>query len=116
MVTYEFYLTAYHGGMVSPEDWPAAEREAAAKLRRYKKIYTVAAETPDAENMAVCAMAEALVHFAEAQNGAAVSSASIGSVSESYSGASSVDLSPKRQEKDLYKAASLYVDIYRGVR
>lgn len=116
MVPYEFYLTAYHGGMIGADDWPQAEREASAKLKRYKKIYTVSAETPDAENMAVCAMAETLVHYAEAQNGAAVSSASIGSVSESYAGANSIDLSPKRQEKDLYKAASLYVDIYRGVR
>ena len=47
--------------------------------------------------------------------GGPVSSASIGSVSVSYGGASGgVDLSQKGQAKELYRCASLYLDIYRG--
>lgn len=70
-----------------------------------------------AEAMAVCAMADALAYFTAAQNGmGAVASASIGSVSVSYgNAASSLDLSPRGQAKELYRSASLYLDFYRGV-
>ena len=117
MVDYEFYIGAYHGGAISAEEWTAAEREASATLARYKRMYTITAPTPEAESMAVCAMAEALVFNAraEAGQGGAVSSASIGSVSVSYAGASSVDMTYKGKEKRVYKAMALYLDVYRGV-
>lgn len=69
------------------------------------------------EAMAVCAMADCLAYFVAAQNGTgAVASASIGSVSVSYGNvASSVDLSPKGQAKELYRCASQYLEFYRGV-
>ena len=69
------------------------------------------------EAMAVCAMADAFAYFVAAQNGmGAVASASIGSVSVSYgNAASSVDLSPRGQAKELYRCASQYLDFYRGV-
>lgn len=117
MVPYEFYLVAYRGGSISTQDWPAAEREACAVLTRYKRMYTVTApaDIVDAESMAVCAMAEALVFNAQAEAGqGAVASASIGSVSTSYAGASGVDMSPKAQAKRVYNACALYLDIYRG--
>ena len=119
MVEYEFYIGAYRGGSISPEEWPAAEREASAMLARYKRIYTVTApaDSTDAEDMAVCAMAEALVYHAKAESGVqgAIASASIGSVSTSYSTATGVDHSRPRQQKDVYRAACLYLDICRGV-
>ena len=121
MVTYEFYTNTYRGGSVSPEDWPMYEARAADQLARYKRIYTVTVPEyePDAEAKAICAMAEAMAFFTAALNGAggAVSSASIGSVSVSYAGMSggAVDLSAKGQAKELYRCASLYLDIYRGV-
>lgn len=67
------------------------------------------------EAMAICAMADAYAFFVAAQNGAgAVASASIGSVSVSYGGGS-VDVSPKAQERELYRCACTYLEIYRGV-
>lgn len=117
MVPYEFYLAAYRGGSISAQDWPAAEREACAVLARYKRLYTVTAppDIVNAESMAVCAIAEALVFNAQAEAGqGAVSSASIGSVSTSYAGASGVDMSAKAQAKRVYNACALYLDIYRG--
>ena len=116
MVTYEFYTGDYHGSSISQDNWPALERDASAKLRQYKKHYTVTAENENSEAMAVCAMAEALDYYEAARNGAnSVQSASIGSVSVSYgNSAAEVDLSHKSQEKALYRAASLYLDIYRG--
>lgn len=119
MVGYEFYVVMYRGGSISAGDWPGYEVRAAAQLARYKRIYTVTASGEGAENMAVCAMAEALYSFDLIANGEGgpVQSASIGSVSTSYGGvgSSAVDISPKGQAKELYRCASLYLDIYRGV-
>ena len=117
MVSYEFYTNTFHGSAITEAAWPALEREASAKLSQYKRKYTVIAPEEDAEAMAVCAMAETLDYFEAALSGAgAVQSASIGSVSVSYGNAtSSIDLTPKGREKELYRTASLYLQIYRGV-
>lgn len=121
MVDYAFYGMCYCGKSIPPEEWDTFETQAVAQLKKYKRIYTVTVpeDEPNAEKMAVCAMADALAFFAAAQNGTGgpVSSASIGSVSVSYAGASggAVDLSAKGQAQELYRCASLYLDIYRGV-
>ena len=119
MVDYVFYVNSYLGGSIPEDEFPALVKRAEAQLERYKRIYTVEALKEDSEGMAICAMADALYYFDCAQNGGApgmVASASIGSVSVSYggAGASSVDLSAKGQAAELYRCASLYLDIYRG--
>ena len=103
---YTFYTGTYHGSSISPEDWPAAEREARATLERYHRSYTVIAPESKSEAMAICAMAEVLVSNAQQ---AAVASASIGSVSVSYR-----QPDPKKQKRDLFDAACMYLDIRRG--
>lgn len=107
MVSFEFYQVNYRGGILTADDWSPVEREASARLEKYKRIYKVTGDNT-AEKMAVCAMAEVLDYYSGMTD---LSSASIGSVSESRA---SVDVSEKAQEKALYKAASLYLDIYRG--
>ena len=122
MVDYSFYLDTYRGCSISEAEWPLYEARASEKLARYKRIYTVMVPKKDSESMAVCAMADALAFFTAAQNGEGgiVSSASIGSVSVSYggtgnNGTTSVDLTAKGQERELYRCARLYLDIYRGM-
>ena len=121
MVGYDFYLNQYHGSALSHAAWTVYEAKAAAQLARYKRIYTVTApeDSRGAEEMAVCAMAEALHGFDLIANGegGAVQSASIGSVSTSYgsSGSNAVDITPKGQARELYRLACMYLDIYRGV-
>lgn len=118
MVCYDFYTRTYKGvSIIDNREWVAYEARAAAQLAYYKRIYTVTAPDENAEAMAVCAMADALAYFAAVQNGTGtVTGASIGSVSVSYgSAAGSVDLSPKGQSRELYRCASQYLDIYRGV-
>ena len=117
MADYNFYLATYHGSSIPVEDWPLFSARATDQLNRYKRIYTVTAPDDNAEAMAVCSMADALAYFTAAQNGAygAVTAASIGSVSVSYGGANTVDLSPRGQEKELLRCARQYLDIYRGV-
>ena len=116
MVEFSFYRDVYRGSSIPATDWKLYEARAADQLARYKRTYTVTAPDENAEAMAVCAMADALAYFTAVQNGAggAVASASIGSVSVSYAGAA-VDLSPKGQAKELYRCASQYLEIYRGV-
>ena len=117
MVDYEFYSSVYHGGAIPDDDWAELEARAADQLRRYKRIYTVTAPDEQAEGMAVCAMAEALHNVDMIVSGAtgSVQSASIGSVSTTYgSAAAAVDVSERGQAKALYRAACLYLDIYRG--
>lgn len=121
MVPYEFYFSRYRGDFISEQEWDGYARRAEDQLRRYKRIYTVTApdDEPDAESMAVCAMAEALRGFDLIANGegGAIQSTSIGSVSASWgsSGTDAVDISPAGQAKELYRCACLYLDIYRGV-
>ena len=119
MTDYEFYKSVYRGGSIPPEEWPVYGARASGQLRRYKRIYEVTAPEPDAEELAICAMAEALYSFDLIANGEGgpVQSASIGSVSASYGGAGSqaVDISPAGQAAELYRCACLYLDIYRGV-
>ncbi len=118
MPGYDFYRNVYHGSAVSDAEWAAYSARAVDQLARYKRVYTVTAPGPDSEAMALCAMAEALYGFDLLANGEAgpVQSAAIGSVSVSYGGAAAqaVDLSPKGQARELYRCASLYLEIYRG--
>lgn len=118
MTEYAFYKDSYLGGSIPEADFPRLAKRAEAQLQRYKRIYTVQAPEKNSEDMALCAMADALYYFECAQNGEGgpVSSASIGSVSVSYGGMSGVDVSPKAQAKELYRCACLYLDIYRGCR
>lgn len=117
MVGYEFYRNTYRGWTISGAEWPEVEARAADQLNRYKRVYAVTAPDADAESKAVCAMAEALHNIDLIVNCEVVQSASIGSVSTSYgsSATSAVDVSEKGQARALYRAACLYLDIYRGV-
>lgn len=115
MAEYSFYTNSYMGGSIPVDEFPRLAKRAGEQLAQYKRLYTVTAPENDAEDMAVCAMADALYYFETAQNGGGpVASASIGSVSVSYSKGSTVDVSPQAQERELFAAACRYLDIYRG--
>lgn len=118
MADYTFYTDTYLGGSIPEVDFPRLSKRAGDQLTQYKRLYCVTAPSNDSEDMAICAMADAMYYFESAQNGVAgpISSASIGSVSTSYGATSgSVDLSPSGQSRELYRCACLYLDIYRGV-
>lgn len=109
MADYLFYTETYLGGSIPAGDFPRLAARAAEQLARYKRIYRVTAPEADSEDKAVCAMADALYYFETAAN--TPQSSSIGSVSSSHGTA---DVSHKAQAKELYRCASLYLDIYRG--
>ena len=118
---YEFYRSRYNGGSIPDDEWADYETRAMAQLNRYKRIYTVAVpqDEPDAEKLAVCAMADAMHNFDLIASGecGAVQSVSIGSVSTSFggNGSNAADVSTSGQAKELYRCACMYLDIYRGV-
>lgn len=118
MADYDFYLNTYHGSLIPEEEWPQYRARAGEQLARYQRIYTVTVPELDSRAMAVCAMAEAMYSFDLLLNGEGgpVQSASIGSVSVGYGSAAAqaADLTPRGQARELYRCASLYLDIYRG--
>ena len=109
-----FYKDVFGGGMAQPE---AYLRRAEDKLRQYERSYTVAEAVENGRKKAICAMAEAMEYFETAQNGrGGLRYASVGTVSVSGKGIySAVDISPAAQERELYRCACVYLDIYRGV-
>ena len=112
---YDFYQNTYCGSSLTPEEFPEYCRRARDKLQAYGRSYRVAGdETQHA--MALCAMAEALAYYDSARNGqGGLRYASVGTVSVSGKGVySQVDISPKAQERELYRLACTYLDIYRG--
>lgn len=111
MAEYAFYTGMYLGGSIPESDFTRLATRAEDQLRRYKRIYTVTAPDTDSEAMAICAMADALYYFETAVN--EPQSSSIGSVSSSRGTA--VDISPRAQAAELYRCATMYLEIYRGV-
>lgn len=115
MADYAIYANDYMGCSIPEQEYFFYAARAQEQLEHYKRVYTVEAPSKNAEELAVCAMADVLYAIAAAQNGAgAVSSASIGSVSVSYGSTAALDLSRKGQARELYEAACRYLDIYRG--
>ena len=119
MADYNFYRNVYLGDAIPETDFPRLIKRAGDQLARYRRIYTVDAQQGgEAESMALCAMAEALYNAEIVANGeGGIQSASIGSVSTSYGGAiaQAVDVTQAGIGRALYRAAQLYIDIYRGV-
>ncbi|MBQ3045137.1 MAG: hypothetical protein IJD49_04210 [Clostridia bacterium] len=112
MPGYEFYCTEFHGCSIPDEDFCTYASRANAEIKRLERLYTVTG-TDNERKLAVCAVADVLYYFDNALSGASVKSASIGSVSES---GVDIDTSVKAQKKELYSAANLYLEIYRGVK
>ena len=94
--------------------------EAAARaedvLKGYERAYRVTGSQEDRAR-AICAMAEAIAYFDAAQNGqGGLRYAKVGSVSVSGKGIySQVDISPKAQEREMYRIANRYLTLCRAV-
>ena len=116
MADYAFYEDVYLGAAIPEKAFPGMAQRARETLQRFQRIYRVSIPGEDSLKMAICAMAEAIAYFDAAQNGeGGLRYAKVGSVSVSGKGIySQVDISAAAQEKELYRTASRYLDIYRG--
>ena len=113
---YDFYRNEYRGTAIEQGDVPELIRRAGDQLAMYRRFYRVEGDETEAK-MALCAMAEVIGYFDAAQNGeGGLRYAKVGTVSVSGKGIySAVDISPQAQEKELYRTACRYLDIYRGI-
>lgn len=105
MVDYGFYTDTYVGSLVPEGCFAGLICRATAELERLKRMYRVTPYGSDSERMALCAMAENL-YVLEKRRG--VRSTSVGGVSVTYE-------DTRAERKAMYRAASVYLDFYRGV-
>ena len=105
MVNYESYVNQYLGNAIPEKAFSGMAAQAVQTLERFKRIYRVESSGPEAEKMAVCAMAETLWQ----NRNQGLASANIGSVSVEY------ETDRKALCRALYEKACIYLDIYRGV-
>lgn len=110
MADFAFYTQQYLGSEVPEKAFDSVAAQAKAVLSRYQRIYRVAECTPAEEDMAICAMAETIYAWGKCRGG--ISAATVGGVSVRYDQAVEAD---KRLSRELYRKASIYLDIYRGV-
>ena len=105
MVDYKFYVNCYLGSAIPEKAFSGVAARAEAALARMKRIYQVTATGEGAQQLALCAMAEALYAHGEQEN---VSSARFGELSVQYE-------KRKSLTRELLSRAAIYLDIYRGV-
>lgn len=99
MVDYEFYINDYLGSAIPEKAFSGVATQARQWLECFKSKYRVESSGWSAENMAICAMAESLWSRRSGEL--------------SFAGKSG-----ERQSlgRELYEKASIYLDIYRGVK
>ena len=104
MVDFDFYKTVYLGSVIPEKAFPGMAARATDKLLQLKRLCRVQGGE-ESEKMALCAMAEAM--YAYSRSGG-VKSANIGGVQVQYD--------TPGEDANAYKAAGIYLDIYRGAR
>ena len=106
MVGYDFSRNVYLGTAISEKQFPSLAAQAASILGSYERKYIVEIPGENSRNMAVCAMAEVLQDHHRRSR---YTNAAVGSVSIRY------DKDTEPLERRLFRAARVYLDIYRGV-
>jgi hypothetical protein len=107
MVSYDFYQNTYLGSALSEVAFKQAAARAESFLSMLERKCYVAPCGEDSRAMAVCAVAEVL---AENHRQSGIKSQSIGGVSVTY-----MDDADSKLHRKLLQAASVYLDICRGV-
>ena len=105
MISFEFYVNSYMGTAIPEKEFDALATRASEELKRFERIYRVQG-TPVERAMAVCAMAEVLRAWDKRRPG--VKSEAVGNASVQYD-------QDQKLPRELYRKASVYLDIYRGV-
>lgn len=105
MPDFDFYANVYLGDRIQEKAFPALAQRAKMTLADYDRKYTLTGDM-DSRKLAICAMAEVLREHDRVCRHTATT---VGSVTVHY---------PQQKEpleRQLYRAASVYLDIYRGV-
>ena len=107
MADFDFYHNQYLGEAIPEKAFPNLAERAAGHLDSLCRRMTLVSSDPVSRNMAICAMAEVL---REHDRLCRHTAAAVGSVRVQYS------LPKEPLERRLYRAASTYLDFYRGVK
>ena len=109
MADFAFYKDVFLGERIPQKHFASLARRAGDVLQSYEKVYRVNVPGEDSYRMAICAMAETLYAYSKRQAG--VTAASVGEVSVRYEGGNDT----AALQRELYRNASTYLDITRGV-
>ena len=101
MADYTFYVNDYLGSAIPENAFPGMVAQARQHLNKWKRCYRVTAVGPEAENLAICAMAESL--WSHRKEG--LQSARVGNVTVHY------DVNRDALAKELYEKASIYLEV-----
>ena len=125
-IPYEFYTGVYLGDRLGADAWPAAEARARAEYARLNRIYTLIAPTdpgldasPEeqahyAVGLAICAIADELAAWADADRDGIAESVTVGSVRTTRAAATLPDCSPAARGAALLRCCRRYLNLYRG--
>ena len=110
-----FYRDVYRGSSLTGEELPELLARAQDWLSALERKCRVTG-TEETRKMALCALAETMSYYEAAQNGqGALRYASVGTVSISGKGIyEMLDISPAAQDREMYRVAGRYLEIYRG--
>ena len=105
MVDYEFYVNDYLGSAIPEKAFSGVAAQAQHWLQCLKSSYRVVSTGAGAERLAICAMAETLWSRRNEELYSPKTKASARYV-----------FGRKSLSRELYEKATIYLDIYRGVR
>ena len=110
MADFGFYKDVFLGDRIPEKHFASLAQRAREVLQSYERAYRVNVPGEDSYRMAICAMAETLHDYSKRSSG--MTAASVGEVSVHYE---SGDNAQKNLQRELYRKASIYLDITRGV-
>ncbi len=127
--SYGFYTGGFHGISIPEAEWDRLAARADEQVKQYERAYTVTDPAGDGRDKAVCAIAdhmyavEVVVNSeisVDADGNIGASSVSVGSVSVSRKSPNvsnmGLDMTEAGQQRQFYRLARKYIDIFRGVR
>ena len=114
MVEFAFYRDVYGGDSVQEGEFRAYARDASAHLERYKRVYRVTDTAENSEQMALCAMIDAPVLFRLGAKRRCGSQRERWQREQQPGAGRAAGSNPAAQNRELYRCAQLYLDIYRG--
>ena len=119
MPDYAFYTDAYLGEDIPEQDFPRYARRAAAKLAYFNQVFRVSPRPgiPDAEDNALCAIADAMYEFDGEDHRRGLASASVGSVTETYTAPAVLSATTLYLRESYFRqVAADFLLMKRGVR
>lgn len=119
MADFAFYTDKYLGEYIPEEQFPRYARRAEAKLNQFKHLFRVHPRpgVEDAEDNALCAIADAMYEFDGEDHRRGLASASVGSVTETYTAPAELSATTLYLRESYFRqVAADFLLMKRGVR